>query len=80
MEITYDINEKFFEAWSPKMAYTLGYIYADGSLENSTYIRGKYLRFTSIYFSLVKMVMELIESKHMIVTIPPKTGKERTRY
>ncbi len=28
------VNEDFFKAWSPKMAYVLGFIYADGAVEN----------------------------------------------
>ena len=28
------INENFFKTWSPKMAYVLGFIIADGSAED----------------------------------------------
>lgn len=28
------VNEDFFKTWSPKMAYVLGFIYADGSVED----------------------------------------------
>jgi hypothetical protein len=28
------INENFFKTWSPKMAYILGLIFADGAIED----------------------------------------------
>lgn len=31
----YNINEKFFEEWSNDMAYVLGFLYADGSMERN---------------------------------------------
>lgn len=33
MGLKYSVNEKFFDAWNKGMAYTLGYVFADGSLE-----------------------------------------------
>ena len=47
MGIKYRVNENFFEKWSPLMAYVLGYIYADGNLDDSPYMRGKYIKITS---------------------------------
>lgn len=44
MGIKYKVNEDFFNEWSHKMAYILGCYYADGSLEDATYLRGKYIR------------------------------------
>ena len=43
MGLKYPVNEKFFDAWSSEMAYVLGFIFADGSLEDSPNIRGKYI-------------------------------------
>jgi hypothetical protein len=47
MGIKYFVNEKFFSSWGKNMAYVLGYIYADGNLEYSPKIRGRYLRISS---------------------------------
>ncbi len=47
MGIKYQINRYFFKVLSPEMAYVLGFITADGSLEDASYLRGKYLRICS---------------------------------
>ena len=44
MGIKFSVNEKFFDVWSLEMSYVLGFLYADGHLEDSPYIRGKYVR------------------------------------
>lgn len=80
MGIKYQINQDYFRNWSNSMAYTLGYLFADGSLENSPYIRGKYIRFTSIDLSQIKMLLGLMESKHKIQKILPRGKNEKIRY
>jgi hypothetical protein len=47
MGIKYKVDSNFFKTWTPSMAYILGFITADGSLENAAYLRGKYLRICS---------------------------------
>ena len=47
MGIKYAVNEKFFDVWSPRMAYTLGYIFADGCLQELPEFRQKYISVTS---------------------------------
>ncbi|KKU74440.1 MAG: hypothetical protein UY01_C0035G0001 [Candidatus Nomurabacteria bacterium GW2011_GWB1_47_6] len=58
------------------MAYILGYIFADGSLENSPYIRGKYLRITSTDESSIINLKSILSSKHKIIkTLPDNNHK-----
>ncbi len=68
MGVKYKVNEYFFDDWSPEMAYVLGLIFSDGSLENSPDIRGKYVRFSSTDKSLVELMQKLLDSVHPIVT------------
>ena len=62
------------------MAYVLGYIYADGSLEDASYLRGKYLRFTSGDRTIVEDIKKALGSKHRIVKLPPTTKNGKDRY
>ncbi|MBU1007038.1 MAG: hypothetical protein KKH08_05580 [Candidatus Omnitrophica bacterium] len=61
------------------MAYVLGCLFADGSLENSTYIRGKYIRFSSIDRSFVDSIRHLMGSSHTIIKFA-KHGKRKAMY
>ncbi|MDP3764847.1 MAG: LAGLIDADG family homing endonuclease [bacterium] len=82
MGIKYFVNENFFKKWSKEMAYVLGLITADGSLEDASYLRGKYIRFSNTDKELVYLVKKYLESKHKIIKINPPNGKEhrKTRY
>ena len=80
MGIKYSVNENFFERWTPLMAYILGYLYADGSLENAHYLRGKYLRLTSTDKELVNITKKSLSSKHTIVVIPADSPNRKIRY
>src|SRR3989338_7390684 len=66
MGIKYKVNYNFFKTWSKQMAYVLGCLYSDGSLENSPYIRGKYVRFSSTEYDFVKNIRRLMGSEHTI--------------
>ncbi len=79
MGIKYKIDYNFFKTWSKQMAYVLGCLFADGSLENSPYIRGKYTRFTSIDYPFVKNIKKFMGSGHTIVKIKPP-GNRKTKY
>ena len=61
------------------MAYILGYIYADGSLENSPSIRGKYLRVSSVDLGLINNVKKYLGSDHNIITRNPYVMKVGSR-
>jgi|ERR1051326_1859662 hypothetical protein len=80
MGIKYHANENFFEQWTPTMAYVLGYLYADGSLEDASYIRGKYIRLTSIDKELINFTKKALNSKHHIVIRPPDSPNRKIRY
>lgn len=79
MGIKYSVDEKFFEKWSAEMAYVLGYLYADGSMEDAPYLRGKYIRVSSIDKSSIIMIRELLKSKHTIV-VRRQEGPRHAQY
>ena len=80
MGIKYQADENFFKAWSPDMAYTLGYLYADGSLEDASYLRGKYMRVTSTDKSTIMKIRQWLKSEHSIVTMKPNWPNGKLRY
>lgn len=67
MGLKYFSNEKFFDVWSPEMAYVLGFMFADGSLENAPYLRGKYVRVSSVDKDRIVAIKSLLNSDHTIV-------------
>jgi hypothetical protein len=64
--IKYAVNERFFEAWSPEMAYVLGYIYADGSLVYDPISRGSYVGITSTDPDILFAIRTVLSSEHKI--------------
>ena len=72
MGIKYKVNEDFFKVWTPKMAYVLGFVTADGSLEDASYLRGKYLRICSSDIEILEKIKAAMHSQHKIVTLKPK--------
>lgn len=48
------------------MAYVLGYIYADGSLDDSPYMRGKYIQISSIDEDSIQRIKNWLSSEHTI--------------
>lgn len=80
MGLKYYCNEKLFETWSPNMAYLLGYIYADGSLDCSPRIRGRYIKIISTDKELIDLSKSILDSLHKIVTIEPPSLKHRVKF
>jgi len=80
MEIKYKVNSNFFKSWSRNMAYILGYLFADGSLEDASYLRGKYLRVTSCDLSIIQEIRKAFDSEHKIVKLAPSTANGKPRY
>ena len=78
MGIKYQINEDFFKKWTQEMAYVLGYFYADGSMEDAYYLRGKYIRFSSAEKNNLLKIKDWLCSKHKIVE--KKTADGRLSY
>ena len=63
------------------MAYVLGYLFADGSMEDASYLRGKYVRVTSTDKSTILKIKKWMKSEHTIVRLPPnKEYSGKTRY
>lgn len=54
------------------MAYALGFITADGSLEDAPYLRGKYLRIYSSDIEIIEKIKRVMNSAHSIVILKPK--------
>jgi len=80
MGVKYSVNETFFDKWKPEMAYVLGYLYADGSMEDASYLRGKYVRVTSVDRDTIANIRKWLESKHTIVKLKPSCFKGKERY
>lgn len=80
MGIKYAANEKAFLKWDHDMAYVLGYIFADGGLENSPSIRGKYLRVTSNDQESILFVKKFLSAAHPIVKLPPSGPASKGCY
>lgn len=79
MGIKYAVNADFFTHWSNEMAYVLGFIFADGSLEDASYLRGKYVRATCTDKDRIEAIKSLMSSGHSIVRLVPG-GNRKPRY
>ena len=62
------------------MAYVLGYFYADGSLEDASYLRGRYIRVSSVEKDTILKIRHWLGSEHTIVECAPTTKNGGTRY
>lgn len=80
MGIKYQVNEEFFYTWTREMAYVLGYLYADGSMEDSPYLRGKYVRVTSIDQSTIIKIRNWLNSQHTITQLKPSSPNGHPRF
>lgn len=66
MGVKYYCDDSFFNTWSHDMAYVLGYLFADGSLDDVPQIRAKYMRVTSTDRDRIQLIRKLLSSKHTI--------------
>lgn len=80
MGIKYRINEAFFDKWGHIMAYVLGYFYADGSLEDASYLRGKYIRVTSVEKYSILRIKRWLNSQHTVVKLKSTWPNGKPRY
>lgn len=76
MGIKYKINEDYFKKWSYEMAYILGFIVADGSLEDASYLRGKYLRIYNTDYYIINEIKYRLQSDHRIVQSSPRDNRK----
>lgn len=63
MSNLYTVNEKFFSDWSPEMAYTLGFIYADGNMSRDAYK----IRIDSKDLQILEDIKIAMNSTHPII-------------
>lgn len=74
------VNENFFKTWSPKMAYVLGLLLADGAFEDvRKSSRTCYIQLTSTDRSLIEQVRDSLASDHTIASEKAETNWIRGR-
>lgn len=61
------------------MAYVLGFIYADGSLEDSPAIRGKYVRISGTDLTILESIKDSLQSRHKFF-IHKEHGNYKRQY
>lgn len=72
------VNEKFFVNWNPKMAYVLGFIYADGSIHISA--RGRYTTITSTDKEIIYKIKRWLRSDHTVNILESVWPKGKLRF
>lgn len=61
------INHNFFKSWSPQMAYVLGFIFADGAIEDvQKSSRTCYIAMSSVDFSILEQIKQSMCSNHKL--------------
>jgi len=60
----YFVNEKFFDKWSPQMAYVLGFWFADGYMRHEKSYR---VSFCSKDYDILLLIRKCLNSNHKIV-------------
>lgn len=71
-------SEKFFDAWSPEMAYVLGFFAADGSMYENKH-GSCYVAFCSTEKELITSIKSLMKVDNEIEEYQPR-GKRKRRY
>ena len=61
----YKFNKDFFKTWTPEMAYVLGFMYADGDIEdNRKSSRTQYTTFASTDKEILEAIKKVMNSSH----------------
>jgi hypothetical protein len=79
----YKFNQDFFEKWSPEMVYVLGFLYADGDIEdNRKSSRTQYITFASVDKEILEAIKKSMGSEHGLNYRAPKdvTYKDGKTY
>lgn len=76
----FSVDEVFFKTWSHPMAYILGFLYADGSLEYSEKNRGKYVRISSTDYLHLVLIKNTLNSKHTLVKTQSGFGNNKSAW
>lgn len=73
----YSINHEFFRSWNNEMAYILGFIFADGCIQEFTVYGSQYRRltFASKDYELLKDMNNAMKSNYPIYGDGDITGK-----
>lgn len=79
MGVKFSANEQFFDTWSPEMAYVLGFVYADGSLERNEHMRGWYIRIGNTDLERIRAIRAILQSEHT-VQATERPGTHKTYY
>jgi len=59
------INQTFFQSWSPQMTYVLGFIFADGAIEDvQKSSRTCYIAMSSVDISILQQIRQSMNSNH----------------
>lgn len=70
----------FFDKWSPDMAYVLGFLYADGNIQYSPTIRGKYIRVTNTDRDRIEIIKKLMGAEHGITLLAQELIQQKPRF
>ena len=62
------------------MAYVLGFLYADGNIQYSPAIRGKYVRVTNTDRDRIEIIRKLMGAEHNIVSLPQELKQQKQRF
>ena len=74
------VDENFFKEWSPKMAYVLGFIYADGAVEDCRgSSRACYILLANNDLDILKDMMAAMSTKQTIQERGPRKIKIREK-
>jgi hypothetical protein len=74
------VDENFFKVWSPKMAYVLGFIYADGAIEDCRESsRTCYLTLANNDIDILREMMAAMATEHTILKRDPRIIKIRDK-
>lgn len=73
------VNEKFFQRWSPEMAYVLGYFAADGDMSINPQ-GSRYIAFISTDYNLLCKIQRVMDSKHHIGLRKSNSATWKNRY
>lgn len=74
------VDENFFKVWSPKMAYVLGFIYADGAVEDCRESsRTCYLSLANNDIDILRQMLIAMSAKQTVQKRNPRTIKIRDK-
>ena len=76
----FSVDEKIFSVWNEKNAYVLGYIYADGHLQDVPLIRAQYLRITSTDKDRLTYIRNVLKSTHPIIPLKKQQSHHKDKF